>query len=84
MIYMKGLYIKSEILKRVLNMDENERIELLLLLEEYHEVMQKNIYLRTSIRNHNFVEYSDILKNTCYYCFSHKLLHENKNNINYR
>ncbi len=83
MNYMKGLYIKSDILKRVLNMDETDRVELLLLLEEYHEKMQKNMYMHTSIENHNFVEYNDILKNTCYHCFSHKLLHLYKNNIKY-
>jgi len=84
MNYMKGLYIRSDILKKVLDMNEDDRVELLLSLEDYHKEYQKHMCLHRSINNHDFIEYSDVLKNTCYQCFNHKLLHLYRNHIKHK
>ena len=81
---LKSATFRSDILKKVLDMNEDDRVELLLLLEDYHKEYQKNMCLHPSIDNHDFIEYGDVLKNTCYQCFNHKLLHLFRNHIKYK
>ena len=74
--YKKGYCVNSVVLGKVRDMKEEDRVELLLLMEDYHEETQKNRRHRPSIDSHFYHRYSETLKNTCFFCFSHKKLHK--------
>jgi len=73
--YKMGYCVKSIVLSRVLDMKEDERVELLKLLEDYHKESQTYRKVVPHIDTHRFIKYNEELKDTCFFCFTHKRLH---------
>ena len=76
---MLGSYAETTILNDIVSLSEEERVDLLKLMNDYHDEYYRNTGTSTiSIYNHYFVPYSYELFNICYLCFSHRRLHYKK------